>query len=917
MNWAKALALTFLVGLVLAVGSGRGFAQGRQESTLVGSVADSTGGVLPGVSVTVTSPVLVGGPETTVTDSDGKYRVSGLKVGLYEVTFELSGFATVVHSELRIPVATTVTVNVIMQVASVAETVTVTGETPVVDVSSSSSSTHLTDEFLQNIPSNVFQPDIINSAPGVNYDVAFGGTDDSNALLMDGVNVSDPEGGSPWAFFNYNWIQEVEIVALGANAEYGEFTGIAANSVVRSGSNNFSGLVEFWTVPKSWTGDNTGNLPPDLQETFEPNETAVDRDFTAQIGGRIIRDKLFFFSGFQYYDLKFRPAGFTGGYRTEQSPRFLTKVDWSASDDVRLQGFFEKDKYDVTGRGADPFRPPETTVDEPSPEINWNVRLSWVLNDNTFLDARNGGYSGYFPLEPTPPQTQAGPAPHYDLLTGLYSQNAPYFGRFDRKPIVTAVTLTKYAEQFAGRHELKFGFEYEHATVTNEWGYPADILYYDYGGPYLAYLYEGYTTNATKKRATLYVQDAWNVSDKLTINPGVRINFNRGSVPNLGTVISTNPISPRIGVAFDPTGQGKTVFRAHWGRYHDALLTYMFSFMDVSDYADFITAEVLTEGGCANGLGPDCVELDRFSPETSFGIDENITQPYVDQFLVGVDHQLMPNFSLQAQYIRRAFKNFMAFIDTGSRYEPVLRQDPGPDNELGTSDDGSFLTVYNLLNPGEAFRLLTNPESAFRDYDAFQIVADKRFSNNWQLLGSYTWSKAQGNVDNTFGSNAAGPNSLSSTSQNGVFANPNKAINADGRATFDNTHQVKIAGTYNVPVWGGISISGTYRYLTGDAWGRRADITDLDQGRETVRIETRGTRRVGAENNFDFRVEKTFPLGGARSVGVFFNFYNMNNQGVADNDEDRPLQDLSGSSFGDPRFWIDPRTIRLGARFQF
>ncbi|MGH9460579.1 MAG: TonB-dependent receptor [Vicinamibacteria bacterium] len=918
MSGSKGLALTVVSALVLFAGSERAFAQGRQESMIVGSVTDATGGVLPGLSVTVSSPVLVGGALVTVTDTDGKYRVSRLRVGLYAATFELAGFATVIRSEIRVPVATTVTVNVIMQVASVAETITVTGEAAVVDVTTSSSSVHLTDDLLQNIPNDVFQPNIINSAPGVNYDVAFGGTDSSNALLMDGVDVSDPEGGSPWSFFNYNWIEEVEIVALGANAEYGEFTGVAANSVVRSGSNDFSGLVEFWTVPTSWTGDNTKDLPADLQETLEPNEIAIDRDFTAQIGGRLIRDKLFFFTGFQYYQQKSRPAGFEGGYETQKSPRFLTKIDWALSEAVKLQGFFEKDKYDVAGRGASPFRPPETTVIEPSPEINWNVRFSWVINDDTFLDARNGGYTGYFPLEPTPPATREGPAPRVDLLTGLYSQNAPYFGRFDREPIVTAVTLTKYAEQFAGRHEFKFGFEYERATVTNEWGYPADILYYDYGGPYLAYLYEGYTTNATKKRASIYVQDAWNIGDKLTINPGVRFNFNRGSVPNLGTVLETNPISPRIGVAFDPTGDAKTVLRAHWGRYHDALFTYMFSFMDVSDYGDFITAEVLAEGGCANGLGPDCVEIDRFSPETSFGIDENITHSYVDQFLVGVDHELIPDLSLQAQYIRRDFKNFMAFIDTGSQYEEVQVQDPGPDNELGTPDDGDFFTAFNLLNPGESFALLTNPEGAFRDYEAFQIVAHKRFSKNWQLLGSYTWSRAEGTVDNTFGSNAAANNGLSSTGRNGVFANPNRAINAESPATFDNTHQWKVSGTYSVPLWGGFYISGTYRYITGNAWGRRAEILGLDQGRETIRIEPRGTRRVDALNNIDFRVEKTIPFGdSSRSVGLFFNVYNLNNQGVADSDEDEPFQDVSGASFGDPQFWIDPRSVRIGARFEF
>jgi hypothetical protein len=786
-----------------------------------------------------------------------------------------------------------------------------------VDVTSSSSSTQLDDDILQNVPIGRFQPEVINLAPGVSYDVAFGGTDSSNALLMDGVDVSDPEGGTPWAFFNYNWIEEVQIVALGSNAEYGEFTGLAANSVVRSGGNNFSGLIEYWTTQDSWLGDNTKDLPPSLQEDFEPNEYDAWWDFTGQIGGPIMTDKLFFFTGFQYYRVKTRPAGFTGAWEEERSPRFIGKINWAASDNVRVEGFFERDKYDIKGRGADPFRPPETTVIEPSPEINWNIRFSWVIDQDTLLDVRNGGYDGYFPLEPTPPGTREGPAPHYDLLTGMYSVNAPYYYRADRNPVVTAATLTKYAKDFAGRHEFKFGFEFERAKVTNAFGYPGDIYYLDYGEPYIAYLYEGYVQNATKKRTSMYAQDSWSVNDKLTINPGIRFNFNRGSVPDLGTVFSTNPISPRIGVAYDLWGDAKTVLRAHWGRYHDALYTGQFAFMDTSDISDFITALVYTDGGCANGLGPDCVEIDRFSPETNLAVDQDIRHSYVDQFLVGVEHELVTDFSLLAQYVRRDFKDFMGFIDTRSEYEAVQRQDPGPDNRLGTADDGDFITVYNLLNPGEAFKLLTNPEGAFRDYDAFQIVGNKRFSNGWQMLGSYTWSKTYGNVDNRAFTNSGGGGS-EGLGQNGQFVNPNVGINQEGRNRFDPTHQWKLQGTYRIPVLNGIYVGGVYRYLTGNAWGRLADIRDLDQGSETVRIENRGTRRVDAANYLDFRLETAFPVGGpSRSLGVFLDIFNINNQGVADSDSSRPVQDYSGSSFGDPRVWINPRTLRLGVRFQF
>src|SRR5205807_489227 len=190
---------------------------------------------------------------------------------------------------------TTVTTAVTLDVAAASETVNVVGAAPVVDVKSSASNTQITDTLLQNLPTGRFQPSVINLAPGVTNNVAYGGTASANALLMDGVDVSDPEGGSPWSFFNYNWIQEVQVVSLGANAEYGEFTGVAANSIVRSGGNKFSGLVEAGPIERNkWLSDNTKSLSADLRKTLTPREINTYWDSTAQIGGPIVKDKLFF-----------------------------------------------------------------------------------------------------------------------------------------------------------------------------------------------------------------------------------------------------------------------------------------------------------------------------------------------------------------------------------------------------------------------------------------------------------------------------------------------------------------------------------------------------------------------------------------------------------------------------------------------
>ena len=224
------------------------------------------------------------------------------------------------RSGVVLPLGTTITIDVALAVASVSETVEVTAASPVVDIKSSASNTQLTDAMLQNLPTGRFQPDIINLTPGVAGNVAFGGAQSSNALLMDSVDVSDPEGGTPWSFFNYNWVQEVQVVSLGANAEYGEFTGVAANSIVRSGSNRFSGLGEYLFERNAWLADNTTSLSADLQKTFTPRQIDHYWDSTVQIGGPIVKDKLFFFSGFQYFNRADRPAGYTGDPTSKKIP---------------------------------------------------------------------------------------------------------------------------------------------------------------------------------------------------------------------------------------------------------------------------------------------------------------------------------------------------------------------------------------------------------------------------------------------------------------------------------------------------------------------------------------------------------------------------------------------------------------------
>ena len=178
------------------------------------------------------------------------------------------------------------------------------------------------------------------------------------------------------------------------------------------------------------------------------------------------------------------------------------------------------------------------------------------------LNVRNGGYSGYFPIEPTPPATRSGPFPHVDGLTGIHTANIVSYGQFDRNRNVTAATLTRYADHFAGKsHEFKFGFEFERSKIRNESGYPGGRYYYDYGGPYEVYLWNGYVTNATAKRTSVYAQDTWTLDRSADARTSACASTSTAARCRPARCSATTPGAPRLGLAFDVTGDHQTVVR--------------------------------------------------------------------------------------------------------------------------------------------------------------------------------------------------------------------------------------------------------------------------------------------------------------------------------------------------------------------
>ena len=219
------------IGLLLAVAV-LSFPQSRETGAIIGKVMDEQKNPLPGVAVALTGRTLMGG-RNTVSDAQGAFRFPALPPGEYSLKCVLQGFKTVLQEGIRLTTTTTLSIDLVMAQSSLAEEITVQAKAPTVDVKSNeSASVTLSNEILRNIPNSQFTSDIVNLAPGVNNDVAYGaGSGRGISYQMDGVAVGDPDGGTSWVFLDYNIIEEAKVMGVGLPAEYGAFTGVIFNLV--------------------------------------------------------------------------------------------------------------------------------------------------------------------------------------------------------------------------------------------------------------------------------------------------------------------------------------------------------------------------------------------------------------------------------------------------------------------------------------------------------------------------------------------------------------------------------------------------------------------------------------------------------------------------------------------------------------
>ena len=852
------------------------FSQSRETGAIRGFVLDEQNTPLPGVNVTLTGANLMGA-RSFVTDATGEFRFPALPPGEYQLTAELPGFVTIRQERVRLGTTITLSLDLVMKVAALEEEITVIAVSPTVDVrSTETASVTLTNEVLRNIPYSQFTANIVQLAPGVTTaNVAYGASSNTGiAYLMDGVDVSDPEGGSAWVFSDHNIIEEAKIMAVGLPAEYGNFTGVIFNLVTKSGGNAFSGHFEFnfqgyRDDSKFWQAENNAAYLEDFPTLTSPTSKLFD--INGHLGGPIVKDRLWFYFGTQFYRTQNRPAGFPEDVDYKQ-PRIFGKLTAQLTPTLNMNAVFQATRYDGVNRGASAWVSPEATVTQDSPDWLVSFSMTKILSPKTFFDFKSNYFEGIYYLDP---ETGLDTYGRFDEVDWMRYDNSGYFYYADRARFGTNASVTHYAEDFlAGSHDFKFGAEFERSMARSRFGYTGrggplgDHIYYiDYYGPYLAYQYEGYDTNTRYTRLETFVQDSWQLGKRLNLSLGVRYSMNWGDVKGIsGAVYKTNRLAPRVGFTFDILGDKTTIFKAHYGHFTEAMLTGYHDRMNpIENFSDYV-------GYYYTWWDPDPEWVEWFRiPPNPYSIDSNLKHPYMAQWTVAIERELFRDASFGVAYINRKWNDIIGQYDRAGQY----------DERIFTSSylPGQSFTVYERTEDTvETYDFyITNLEygradlpwvlePVFRKYEGVQFDFAKRFSNRWQLIASYVLSRATGTRDNTFGTDIGwGANP----------SDPNNYINTAGNLTHDQTHMIKIQGTYVLPL--DISLSGYFRAITGNSWTSRVRTGGYNQGRITFLTEPRGANHYPMQKILDLRLEKVFTLARKYRLGLMVDVFNVFN----------------------------------------
>ena len=888
---------------------------------LIGTVKDAQGGVLTGAVVRVSSPALIGGSATLTTNEKGQLRFPALPPGQYVLDIEFQGFTTYREEDIPIGAGATIERTAVLTLAGLAESVVVEGAGSRIEARDPGFGTRFGPEDLKAIPTRrVSMFDFIRAAPGVSPTSpgsatattvsAFGSGTNENQFLIDGTNFTCPCSGIARAEPGVDFIQEVQVQSVGASAEFGSVQGAVINVVTRQGSEKFLYDGSYYGQPAGLTSQPVRRPVPGsggLQSGYERDRY---RDLTTNIGGPAIRDRLWFFTGYQYLrDYDSQPGASPQFPRTYEQDKIFAKLTWKLAPGWQLLQSIHNESW-VNPELPTFVKPFEATMRSHAsvPAITFGDLTH--SSANTLWDVRAGRF--VYDREDDPSTGNRTTAGRFDQLTNVSSGAPQTFGGSNIIRTTAKATVSHFRPGLWGAdHQWKMGGQFDRGDHHVPSVIPTGVRFVDNGGqPFQAISRAPSNEGGVSLTASGFVADTITMGG-LTISAGLRFDHSRAIsqdlhaldpegretdqiVKGLGTLYTWNVFSPRLGVTRKLTADGRTVLRASYGMFRQGLLTGEFAAIHPA-----ATATTTAAFNAATGGYTTIVKVD--DPRINLQIDPETRSPRSEEYSIGLDREVGRRLAVAIAYVGKTGSNFVGWTDVGGQYREESRSLP----------DGRSVPVFVLTNPPAARRfLLTNPEGYSLTYNGLVMVVEKRRSAGWQAFGTYTFSRVSGlQASNGSAAASAQASSVAGATQLTFGQDPNSLINARGRLPNDRPHMFRVMGSVDVPRTG-LVVAANLQYFTGKPYAAAAQLT-LPQGSQRILLEPPGSRRTSSQTLLNLRVSRTLIFGGLGRIELLLDVLNVLN----DTAEEGLASDILFSpNFGQGTVFMDPRRAMIGVR---
>jgi hypothetical protein len=972
----SAVAAAWLVAVAISAPAAAQFYTGRIDVTVV----DQTGGRLPGVNVDITGPV----NQSQVSDAQGEAHFLNLPVGTYAVKATLSGFKDYENKNVPVVSGGGVPLEVRLGVAGTAETVNVVAETPVIDIKRTTTATNVTLEELQNIPSARDPWVVMQTVPSIVVDrVNVGGSESgqqsafnakgapgsANTWNLDGIPITDLAAtGSTPTYYDFDQFQEMNFTTGGADVQNGT-PGVGINFVLKQGSNTPHGSTRYFFERE---GMQSNNAPPALIQALAAsqkpsancaasgftkhcgNRTDHYDDYGVELGGPIFKDRLWGWGSAAKTDVKI--LTFAGTPDQTILKDYALKFNGQVNTAMRAGYTFwygDKNKF---GRGAGTTRPPETTTDQKGPTKMNKGEASFTLGNSVFLVGRYAHISGAFTLVPEGGMDKS----VYQDDSGVYHNS--YYNYSSERP---QDVVSGEGSWFKGKHEVKFGYSWKKFGVASVTTWPGTRTISIWNGypNILVKALRDYVSNTEGRYQNAFLGDTISLS-RATINLGLRWDRSVSSalaasvpgvpgfesaglvalqVPGVPDAIKFNNVTPRVGVNYSVGESRKTQIRASYAMFAAQLgaadasvvspAPYSYVYYNAVDRNGNNVAdlnEILFNEGNQGYSGFDPANPTRVDKSVNV-IGSDLHSPKTHEFVVGVDREVMPQFSVSAAFTYRRF--------TDLRWAPRIAVRRAQYTQTGTftgtfPEVGSVSIPFYAINPSAVppggGREYINRDGYHQRYMGAELSAVKRLSNRWQMRLGFSTNNHAEYFDNP-ATSIEDPTPVCSfgpaTTTYGASCQPL----VDGGQVLRPTggsgkSQIYVAlpkyqfianGMYQGP-WGldfAANLVTRQGYSQPFFRSRVATGDQLANNKSVLLIKDVDENRLPAVTSFDGRIEKAFKFG-VTNLAIDFDVFNLfNNATVLGKQYDARLTGPTG--FNQVLEIMQPRIMRLGIRFNF